>query len=429
MTTSAATFFRSLWLADCAEMAPEADSAADADLVVVGGGFTGLSTALHYAQAGHSVTLFEAEEVGFGASGRNGGQVIPGFKHDPETVVAHYGPELGETMVRFSSEAPDLVFDLIERHGIDCQPQRNGWIQASHSETALGTVRARAAQWQSRGVAAQLLDRDEIAEKVGSGGYAGGWLDPRAGQVQPLAYARGLARAARAAGARIVPRSPVRGLQRDKDGWRLVTEHGEVRAGCVLLATGAYSDQHLLAGLNRTILTAQSNIVATAPLSDEASRSVLPFGGCLSEIRKLAFYVRLTHDRRLVLGGRGAIGEMHGARLQEGLEKALRRMFPQAAALPIEHAWSGQVGLTMDGWPHLHQPQPGLFAVLGYNGRGVALATATGAMIARYLTDEGSSLLIPETRMRPIAWHALRAPVTRIGVGYYWLKDALGLAG
>ena len=129
-----------------------------------------------------------------------------------------------------------------------------------------------------------------------------------------------------------------------------------------------------------------------------------------------------------VLGGRGAIGEMHGTRLQEELEKALRRMFPQAAALPIEHAWSGQVGLTMDGWPHLHQPQPGLFAVLGYNGRGVALATATGAMIARYLADEGS-LLIPETRMRPIVWHALRAPVTRIGVGYYWLKDALGLAG
>lgn len=427
MTTSAATFFRSFWYTDCAEPAPEADSAVDADLVVVGGGITGLSAALHWAEAGHSVTVFEAEEVGFGASGRNGGQVIPGFKHDPDEVIARYGPERGEVMIRLASDAPDLVFDLIERHGINCHPRREGWIQASHSETALGTVRARAAQWQARGVAARLLDRDEIAAMSGAAGYAGGWLDPRAGQVQPLAYARGLARAARAAGARIVPHSPVRGLTPERDGWRVTTAQGDTRARRVLLATGAYSDPSLLSALPRSILTAQSNIVVTAPLPKAASRTVLPFGGCLSEIRKLAFYVRLSHDRRLMLGGRGAIGEIHGTRLQKSLEDALRRMFPQAAALPIEHAWSGQVGLTMDGWPHLHQPKPGLFAMLGYNGRGVALATAAGAMIARSLAEDRPPDL-PEDRLRPIPWHAVRGPATRIGVGYYWIKDALGFS-
>ncbi|WP_397542188.1 FAD-dependent oxidoreductase [Roseovarius salis] len=427
MTKSAATFFRSLWFADCPEPAPEADSAGDADLAIVGGGITGLSAALHFAQAGHSVTVFEADELGFGASGRNGGQVIPGFKHDPDAVIARHGAQRGEALIRLGSDAPDLVFDLIERHGIACHPRRNGWIQASHSKTALGTVRQRVHQWQARGVSARMLDRDEIVAMVGSSGYAGGWLDPRAGQVQPLAYVRGLARAAREAGARIVPQSPVRGLAAENNGWRLITDRGEARAGRVLLATGAYSDGHLLPGLNRGILAAQSNIVVTAPLPEETRRTVLPFGGCLSEIRKLAFYVRLSHDGRLMLGGRGAIGETHGMGLQKRLEQALRRMFPQAAALPIEYGWSGQVGLTMDGWPHLHQPKPGLYALLGYNGRGVALATAMGAMIARHLADDGP-LALQQTRLRPIGWHAVRTPVMRMGISYYWIKDRLGLA-
>lgn len=428
MTTSAATFARSLWHADCDEPQPAPDTPRDADLIIVGGGLTGLSTALHVAQAGRSVTLFEAQEVGFGGSGRNGGQVIPGFKYDPDEIVTQHGPERGEAMVELGAGGPDLVFDLIRAHAIACHPQRNGWIQASHSQTALGTIRSRATQWRARGVAVQVLGPDEMTEMTGVSHYAGGWLDPRAGLVQPLAYARGLARAARAAGARIVPQSPVSDLQRHKDGWRVTTRHGHTRAGWVLNATNAYNDNTLVPGLARTVLPVQSNIIATAPLPADLARSVLPFGGCVSEIRKLAFYARLTHDNRLVLGGRGAIGAVHGSGLQKALEKAMRRMFPQLQAHPVSHAWSGQIGLTMDGWPHLHQPQPGLYAILGYNGRGVALATATGAMFARHLVQD-TPLTLPQTTMRPVAWHALRAPVMRAGIGYYWIRDAMGFAG
>ncbi|MGK7654171.1 NAD(P)/FAD-dependent oxidoreductase [Roseovarius sp. B08] len=427
MAQSAATFFDSLWYAGSAEPAREADAPADADLVVVGGGYTGLSAALHVAQAGHSVTLFEAREVGFGASGRNGGQVIPGFKHDPDAVIARFGPEAGEALIRLGGEAAELVFGLIARHGIACQPRRNGWIQASHSEIALETVRARAAQWQDRGVDARVLSRDEIAEMSGATCYAGGWLDPRAGQIQPLAYARGLARAAQNAGVRIVSGCPVTDLRSDGDGWRVTAAHGTTRTGRVLLATGAYSDGKLLPSLPRSILRAQSNIVVTAPLEPAQIKAILPFGGCLSEIRKLAFYIRLSEDGRLVMGGRGAIGDSHGLAHQKRLEWAMRRMFPQVGDLPVEYVWSGQVALTMDGWPHLHQPQRGLYTVLGYNGRGVAMSTAVGAMIADHLAAD-VPLYLSETPLRAIPWHALRAPVTRIGIGYYWLKDSLGLA-
>ncbi len=428
MTTSAATFAKSLWVADCDEPAPAADTPRDADLVVIGGGFTGLSAALHMARAGHSVTLFEAQEVGYGASGRNGGQVIPGFKYDPGAIVAKYGPEAGEAMVQFGASAPDLVFDLVDTYAIACKPERRGWIQAAHSQTALRAVEDRAAQWAARGVRSRVLDRADMEALVGTASYSGGWLDPRAGIVQPLAYARGLARAARSAGTRIVPQTPVTALAQNSGSWTVTTRHGTTRAGCVLVATGAYGDDRLVPGLARSILPAQSNIIATAPLPEEVSRTVLPFGGALSEIRKLAFYVRKTYDNRLVLGGRGAIGEAHSIRLQKALERAMVRMFPQLAAYPPAHAWSGQVGLTMDGWPHLHQTKPGLFAALGFNGRGVAMATATGKMIAGYMAN-GSPMALPLSEVRPVRWHGMRGPVMRTGIGYYWIKDAMGLPG
>ncbi|MBY8976778.1 FAD-binding oxidoreductase [Rhodobacteraceae bacterium NNCM2] len=426
MTRSADFWNQSLWWASAKELAPDSDTPADADVVVIGGGFTGLSTALHLAENGASVTLLDAEEIGFGASGRNGGQVIPGLKLDPSAMRAKWGRERGDRLAAFAGGAADLVFDLIERHGIDCDPRRAGWIQAAHSETALAVACKRAREWEAEGVPVEILDRAAIANATGARVYAGGWRDPRAGTLNPLSFARGLARTARAVGVKVVTQAAVKSIAEQGAGWEVALADQRLSASIVVMATNAY-DQVLFPRLARSLLQVQSNIVATEPLDEETVASILPSGACCSETRKLSFYYRVTSDNRVVFGGRGAVGNEHSLGLQSLLEDGMRRMLPQLRAARIEHAWSGHLALTMDGLPHLHQPKPNLWAIAGYNGRGVAMSTALGAALAAHITT-GEPLPLPATGIESLAWHGLRKPVMNIGVRYYWMKDKLGLA-
>lgn len=429
MGLSADSYDKALWWATSGEP-PLAQAAlsgrVETDLAIIGGGFTGLSAALHLAEAGMAVTVLEARHAGFGASGRNGGQVIPGLKYDPDALLAKFGPERGQALIDLAGGAADAVFDLVARHQIDCAPQRSGWIQAAHSPRALGPVMNRARQWQARGVAVELLSQAEIAARTGTGIYHGGWLDPRAGSLNPLAYARGLGRAALAAGAQIFEDSAALSLTPSGTGWEIRTEKGILHAARVLVATNAHS-RGLVEGLERSILPVQSMLVATDPLPQDLRQRLMPGGVVLSETRKLAFYMRQSPDGRMVLGGRGAVGATEDPRLMAALEAGLKRTFPELAGLPIARRWSGQLALTMDGLPHLHCPAPGLMALLGYNGRGIALATAFGRMIADWLT-QGREPAFPITPIRAIGWHRMREPVMNLGIRWYWLKDRMGFA-
>ncbi|WP_226575599.1 NAD(P)/FAD-dependent oxidoreductase [Acuticoccus sediminis] len=426
MGTSAASFERSLWFARCEEprlsAAPLAGDA-EVDCCVVGAGFTGLSTALHLAETGREVAVLEAEEVGFGASGRNGGQVIPGLKDDPDQLEAKGGAAL----VDFAGTAADVVFDLVERHAIRCQPERNGWIQAAHSARALPAVQARARQWAARGVAVEMLSPADIEARIGTGAYHGGWRDPRAGLVQPLAYVRGLARAFVAAGGTLHEKTPVTALRRAGDRWSVSTPAGTVSARTVVVATNAYGSG-LVPGLAQSILQVQSMVVATAPLPPALSAGVMASRACLSETRKLAFYMRLSPDDRLVFGGRGAVGPDQKAALGEALVGGMRSLFPAVKDVPVDYVWSGHLALTMDHLPHVHTPEPGLFAAQGYNGRGIAMASATGRALAAHIAH-GTPLPLVPIPIAPVAWHAMRRPVMNLGVRWYWARDRLGFPG
>ncbi|EGJ22125.1 FAD dependent oxidoreductase [Cereibacter sphaeroides WS8N] len=429
MGRSADSFDRALWWGASDEpalAAPPLRGTTETDVAIVGGGFTGLVIALHLAEAGLAPLVLEARHVGFGASGRNGGQVIPGLKYDPEALLQKFGPDRGRALIDLVGGAADAVFDLIERQGIRCAPRRAGWIQAAHSERALPAVLNRARQWQERGVGVSILSRDEIAARTGTSLYHGGWHDPRAGGLNPLAYARGLGRAAIAAGAHLFEESPALSLTRKGAGWEIRTPEGLVRANRVLIATNAYGEG-LLPGLAQSILPVQSMLVATAPLPEDLRARLMPGGVVLSETRKLAFYMRQSDDGRLVLGGRGAVGPMEDGRLMAALEAGLARIFPEAARFGIAQRWSGQLALTLDGLPHLHAPEPGLQVLLGYNGRGIALATALGRMVANHLAS-GEEPVFPVTPLRPLAWHRLREPVMNAGIRWYWLKDRMGFA-
>ncbi|RWD20056.1 MAG: FAD-binding oxidoreductase, partial [Mesorhizobium sp.] len=213
------------------------------DAVIVGGGIMGLSTALHAARQDLAVQVLEAGAIGEGASGLNGGQVIPGLKYDPEWLVEHFGKERGEALVNFAASTADAVFDLIRDEKLAVPFTRNGWIQAAHTETALTAAANRDRQWRARGADVELLSQAEIAAMTGAQGYLGGWLDRRAGVVDPLAYTVELARVTAAAGVGIAERQKVVKLAKDASLWRISTESGaEVRARAVVLATNAYTD-------------------------------------------------------------------------------------------------------------------------------------------------------------------------------------------
>jgi glycine/D-amino acid oxidase-like deaminating enzyme len=395
------------------------------DAVIVGGGITGLSTALHAARAGLSVQVLDAGAVGQGASGLNGGQVIPGLKYDPEWLVEHFGKERGGALVGFAASTADAVFDLIRDEQIAVPFTRNGWVQAAHTETALKAAANRDRQWRARGADVQLLDREQIAAMTGARGYLGGWLDRRAGVVDPLSYTLELARVAAAAGAKIAEQQRVVKLANEAGVWRVSTQSGaELRARSVVLATNAYTDG-LLPGLAQTIVPLHSFQIATAPLPPDLAASILPGGHAVSDSRRILVYYRKSADGRMVLGGRGRMALPSSASDWAHLERALIRLYPVLAGVAIEKRWFGRVAMTPDHLPHLHEPQKGLLAVVGCQGRGVGLMSALGKRMAQYLASgDARHLPFPLSPIRPIPLHAFRQFGVAATIAWYRMLDA-----
>lgn len=421
---------KSLWsaTAPAAVPTPALGESVKVDVAIVGAGYTGLSTALHLAERGVSVCVLEANEPGWGASGRNGGQVNPTLKYDPEQLVQMYGPERAEPLISTVSNSADLVFRLIEKHRIDCAPVRKGWMQVSYTEKGVAGLHARAEQWARRGVPVQALNATAVASRMGSEAFAGGWLDGRAGAIQPLAYARGLVGAALAAGVRIHGRSAVTGLQRQGSGWQLQTAGGaQVTADRVVLATNGYSG-NLWPGMAQSILAANSFIVATKPLSGRAAESILPGQETVSTAQRLLLYFRKDSHGRLLMGGRGLFNDPTDPTDFAHLERSLALLFPQLGPLEFEYRWAGRIAITRDFMPHVHEPAPGLTLALGCNGRGIALCTSLGQQLAGRLCDNSAEFAYPVTPLQRLPMHGLQRFYIGAGVAWYSLLDRLNVS-
>ncbi|KLN57602.1 NAD(P)/FAD-dependent oxidoreductase [Variovorax paradoxus] len=418
----------SLWAATAAP-APATtplDTDTQADVIVVGAGYCGLSTALHLAERGVRVVVLEAKEIGFGGSGRNGGQVIPGLKHDPSELLRMFGPEEGQRLVDFAKGTADAVFDLIDKHGMDVPRTRQGWIQGAHTPAALQLAERRTHDWQAQGVAARQLDRHETARLLGTDKYFGGWLDPRGGGVQPLSYARELARVAQAAGVVIHTGTPVTQLTQANGKWQAATARGpRVTAERVVMCTNGYTDG-LWPGLRKTIINANSFQIATEPLPEAIRKTVLPEGHVSSDARNLLLYYRLDHAGRLLMGGRGTFREPDAGQPGDWshLEHVVAKLFPQAAGVPIAYRWCGHVAITRDYLPHLHEPAPGLLIDIGCQGRGVGLQTRMGQALARYVaTGDKKALPVQPSDMRPFPLYGLRRLYVSAVIGWYRMTD------
>jgi len=399
-----------LWHATAlpAAVRPPASGELQADLVVVGGGFAGLSTALHAAEDGISVLLLEGHRVAWGASGRNAGFVVPNFaKVDPEGVLARLGDERGMRLVGLAAGSADLVFDLIRRHGIACDALQSGWIQPAPTAEALKKTQDRARQWAALGRPADTLDAAEIAELTGARGYLGGWIDRSGGVLNPVAYARGLAAAAEAAGARMFEDSPVTTLSHQGEQWRLTTGRATIHAPRVILATNAYGGA-LAPQAARSHFPLRVFQIATEPVSAAVRKRVLPMGQCVSDTRRDLFTFRFDAGNRLISGGMHVFSPGAEVRVPRHVHARLARLLDLPDLPPIAYAWSGQAAVLPDFLPRLMELGPGLIAPFACNGRGIAMTTAVGPELAAWGTGRPlQDLALHLAPPQPIPFHGL----------------------
>jgi glycine/D-amino acid oxidase-like deaminating enzyme len=411
--------------------APTLENDVRADVLVVGAGYLGLSAALHLAEFGvRDVVVLDTHHPGWGASGRNGGQVIPGLKHDPDELEAMFGRERGERLWRFAGGTADFVFGLVRRHGLDCRARRTAWVQAIHSPKAVDRAKRRTEQWQRRGASVAFLGPADTAAVAGPDRYLGAFVDRRAGSIHPLDYARELARVAVARGVRLHGGTRVRALAREGPRWRAETdENASVATDTVLVCTNAYAGPDLVnPDLPASIVAANSLQIATAPLPEEHRRRILPGGEVLSDTRKVIRYWRLDDAGRLVMGGRGPYREPTAEGDWRHLVRDVRDLFPfLGRELRFTHRWGGRVAIHPDYLPRLHAPAPNLLVALGCQGRGIGWQTAMGAELARLAVDSTYETALPVSRVEPIRLHRFKALGVSATVAAYRAMDRLGI--
>jgi glycine/D-amino acid oxidase-like deaminating enzyme len=426
-----ATPQRSAWLRTAvpATSSPRLGADQRTDILIVGAGYAGLNAAIRLRELGRDCIVLEAEEPGFGASGRNGGQVVPGLKHDPAELVAIMGEERGLALARFAGDAASRTFDLIRHQQIQCDAEACGWLQPAVDSKTLQTAIRRAKSWADfAGVAVRTLDKPAIRKMTGTDAYVGGWIDPRGGQLQPLSYARELARVASSMGAQIFSGSAATALSRSGREWIVEANGCQTRADAVLICTNGYTGR-LVPRLDRTLIPASSIMCATAPLSPALRSQIMPAVLPISDARRLLTYMRFDKEGRFMIGARGSFGLHEPERYFRWLREAAVKTFPALQDAAWQDAWGGRFALTLNHLPHIHNPERGLLATLGCNGRGVAMMSQMGRLAADLAANElpTSRSPLPITPMQPLGWHALRRPALELATLYYRVVDSVSL--
>ena len=409
-----------------------------ADVAIIGGGYTGLSCALAVAQGGAKAVVLEADVIGFGASGRNNGQVIPTLSRmDPDDVPPRIAPEAGgaakgEQLVQLVADSAKFTFDLIRRHKIDCEAVQNGWVQPVHSPGRMKLAEKRVKAWSRRGAPVELLDSKGVEAITGSKFWHGGWENATGGKLNPLAYVRGLARAAIEAGAVVHSESPVLSVERAGNGWQVTTPRGRVRADKVVIATHAYGDSFsssLWPKLMQTVFPVRSHQMATQVYAEEVRATVLPEDHACSDSQGDLHFFRWDANGRLVTGAALAVALGWRERAPARAGERVERVFPQLGRPKFEYVWHGFVGITRDKLPHCHELAPGVLAFVGCNGRGVALATSIGAQLAKaILGAKVADLPMPFTPLDPFPAHGIARKFTSFPILLYRRRDAKEIA-
>ena len=434
MNTTTVRWPDSLWAAVTPQgpELPELTGTLQADVIVIGAGFTGLSTALHLREAGVDVAVVEAAEPGWGASGRNNGQVIPTLSRpDPEDIIAKHGA-VGERFVGLLRDSASTLFDVVKRYNIEAEHEQAGWVQPVHSPGRIKIAERRVKQWSKFGSPVELLSREQVRDMTGSDAWFGGFWNKTGGHINPLALARGLARAALGLGARIYARSPVESFERRGDRWIVRTAKGEISGRALVVATNAYSGEFsksLVPDIATEVMPVLSWQMSTQPLSDNVRKTIIPGRQALSDTHGELYFARYDARHRLITGG-AVIGPGNKVeRIKARVTERLQRLWPQIGEVTFDHVWNGYVGMTTDFLPRVHRLGPNAYGWTGCNGRAVALTIALGDQLSKAVRGvPESELALPFTEPVPIVGHAILRKLAPLMLLLYRRRDAREIA-
>jgi glycine/D-amino acid oxidase-like deaminating enzyme len=379
-----------LWEADASPLPrfPASPLPRSTDVAIIGGGYTGLAAARELARRGADVTILERHHLGWGASGRNGGFVLQGYKPEMKELARMVGAERARRMFQLTLEAMQLLERLISDEGIECDFTHCGALTLAAKPGHLqGLAQSSRFLREELGYQTELLGREEMRGEIGSTRYHGALLDPGGCSLQPAKYVRGLGLAAGRAGARLLEDTEVTRLRKVSGGFDVATSRGVVRAREVLAATNGYTPR-ALGALRRRVIPIGSYIIATAPLGDDVARRLIPRGRVLSDTKNLLYYFRLSPDGRMVFGGRASFTPASAKRSAGILAAGMGEVFPELAGAKIDYVWSGKVAYPMDHLPHAGR-LGGVHYSMGYCGHGVALATYLGTRMGQVIAGAG----------------------------------------
>ncbi|MDP5307315.1 NAD(P)/FAD-dependent oxidoreductase [Paracoccus spongiarum] len=407
---------------------PPLRGTAEADICVVGAGYSGLSTALHLAEKGYEVTILEGARVGWGASGRNGGQIVNGLNASLQTIGRRYGPETARFVAGLVQEGGQIIRDRVRRYDIRCD-LKDGNVFAALTARQLRELEARKRLWESHGLHNQrMLSREEMRDHAATDLYVGGMIDGSGGHMHPLNLALGEAAALESLGGVIHEMSPV--LSVDRSGPRPVvtTEAGEIRCRVLVLCGNAYLG-HVVPELAPRVMPVSTQMMATEPLGEARARALMPADTCIEDVRYILDYYRMSADHRLLFGGGTVYGGTDPRDIKAKLWRNLLKVFPQLEGTRIDFAWSGNFALSFSRVPQMGRLGDNTYFAHGYSGHGVTGSHTFGRILSEAIDGDLSRFDV----FAGLPWipfpggRTFRVPYSVIGSWWYAARDRLGV--